>query len=56
MHINSPDDKILVWILSNVVNLDQKFENFRDFFTELDLLQENNKWLLSSLSNKGKIK
>ena len=52
---NSPDDKIPVYISSVVANLDLKFENFRDFFIELDLLEEN-KWLLSSLSNKAKIK
>ena len=51
---NSPDDKIPVYISSVVANLDLKFENFRDFFIELDLLEEN-KWLLSSLSNKAKI-
>ena len=52
---NSPDDKIPVYISSVVANLDLKFENFRDFFIELDLLEEN-KWLLSSLFNKAKIK
>ena len=52
---NSPDDKIPVYISSIVVNLDLKLENFRDFFIELDLLKEN-MWLLSSLSNKAKIK
>ena len=52
---NSPDDKIPVYISSIVVNLDLKFENVRDFFIELDLLKEN-MWLLSSLSNKAKIK
>ena len=33
-------------IPSNLVNVDQKFEKFIGFFTELELPQKN-KWLLS---------
>ena len=54
---NSHGGGILVYvrdnISSNLVKLDQKFENFEGFFTELELSKKNN-WLLSYSYNPPK--
>ena len=58
---NSHGGGILVYVRdnipSNLVKLDQKFENFEGFFIELELSKKN-KWLLSYSYNphKGNIK
>ena len=47
---NFHSDGILVYVRynipSNVVKLDQKFENFEDFFIDLELLKKTNGCLL----------
>ena len=54
---NSHDGGILVYVRdnipSNLVKLDQKFENFESFFIELELSKKN-KWLLSYSYNPHK--
>ena len=54
---NSHDGGILVYardnVLSNLVKLDQNFENFEGFFIELEFSNKN-KWLLSYSHNPHK--
>ena len=54
---NSYGSGILLYVRdnipSNLVNLDQKFENFESFFIELELPKKN-KWLLSYFYNTHK--